>query len=323
MSPTRGFGLAEVLVASGLGIVIGMASLDSMRVAIRTAQTVKTDLEEQRLSHAIKNYFSSEANCKNTLKPSKLSETDRANQAGLILNSEGTALKQIGSWSSNLIAIQRIELLNEGTDKSYPHRILAVLYTKPYLRGHETLGDGDCSATDNSGCYYHTCVVEYECSDDECAGDDDKCLPLTCHNGRGVQSVSCEEGEYLSSFKANGEKVCEKVYPCEPEEGEQLAFLGFSTGTDGSREPICEPIIYAPQPSEQIACPDGQVVKRIKHTGELECTGLCGARQRWNSGANGGSGACECVSGTQLTGTSPNKSCDCPNLLEFPKNGVC
>ena len=311
-----GLGLAELLVASGLGIVIGMASLDTLKVTMQTAQTVKTDLEVQKLAYEVKTFFSDEVNCKNTLQPLHLS--DKANQSGRVLVSAGGPdLKQIGGWTPSLIEIQGVELLNEGTDKNHPQRTLAVLYTKPYARGRETLGGESCSTTDKSGCYYHTCVVDYRCDDDNCGllsdtdSGSDKCEPVTCHKGKGFQGMSCDgEFEYLRRVNSDGSRECGDLRDFCHRSRSALSF-------NSAGEIDCQPLLFvsAANSESPLSCPEGQIVQEVKSNGEIVCTGLCEERQRWDKDREvlgEKKPGCVCTGGTVSTGTAPNLTCECP-----------
>ena len=319
LSPTtRGLGLAEVLVASGLGIVIGMASLDTLKVTVQTAQTVKTDLEVQRLAYEVKNFFSKEKKCKETLKPAHLFDKD--DQSGQVLVSAGgSALKQIGDWTPSLIEIQGVELLNEGADKNHPQRTLVVLYTKPYVRGRETLEGEACSATDKSGCYYHTCIVDYACSNDDCSGPSDTCEPVTCHKGRGFQGVSCDgEFEYLRGINSDGSPDCQDLSDLCPDD--------HILSVDSSNNIDCHPlfsteIVEGADSQRSLSCPAGQIVQSIRDNGEIVCTGLCEERQEWDRDRT--PPGCVCVAGTELRGTSPNKTCECPTTTPKWHNNQC
>ena len=297
--------MAEILVASGLGIVVSMFAMKSLNITVQNAHIIKTDLEAQALSKNIQNFLSNEPNCKSLLKPANLAEgDDRDNQKGLLLNSSGTALKQIGDFKLNLLSIEGLKLMHEGVDKSYPKRTLAVFYKKPYLREQATLlSDEDCDPANNKllGCYLKTCVLDYKCSNDDCNGVDNKCVPLSCHSGKSeVQSVSCAEegpGFYLESLTAGGEKVCKPIHPCQENEAYLGVYKETETIPEGNEvgDPKCMPLIV----SSSLLCPEGQIVKRIKKTGELECTGLCGKNQRWDHTGN----RCTCMPGSRLFNT--------------------
>ena len=310
--PDTGLGLAEVLVASGLGIVIGMASLDTLKVTVQTAQTVKTDLEVQRLAYEVKNFFSDEKKCKETLKPARLSDKD--DQSGRV-----SGIQRIGDWTPSLIEIQGVELLNEGANKDHPQRTLAVLYTKPYVRGRETLEGEACSATDKSGCYYHTCIVDYACSNDDCSGPSDTCEPVTCHKGRGFQGVSCDgEFEYLRGINSDGSPDCQDLSDLCPDD--------HILSVDSSNNIDCHPlfsteIVEGADSQRSLSCPAGQIVQSIRDNGEIVCTGLCEERQEWDRDRT--PPGCVCVAGTELRGTSPNKTCECPTTTPKWHNNQC
>ena len=328
-STTRGLGIAEVLVVSGIGIIIGMGSLKSLEITVQVANQVKTELEEQALSAEIKNFFSDEAHCIATLKPARLAEDDRALQKGILLNSAGTALKTIGNFKPSFISIERVELLHEGSDKSYSKRTLAVLYKKLYVGGQNTLGGKACSVQDKSGCYHQTCILDYKCSNDECSGGGadensrDKCIPLTCHSGKGLRGVSCEDEDedegsyYLTGFIADGKADCQLLSGgCKTGKVISGFWKAGETKPDGKStgDPKCSPVVIFSAASTM--CPEGQVLREIGSGGTLVCTGVCGAKQRWDGTQ------CVCAGGSQAT-APPNRRCECPSTRPNWNNNQC
>ena len=325
----RGLGLVEVLVASGVGIIISMASVESLKLTVQSANTVKTSLEQEALSTKVKNFLSSSSQCKSALKPARLSGSDRANQAGLLfkLNPDGTLNSDEPfvpeGLSSGLIEVLGMDLLNEGSNKAHPTRILAVLYKKPFLRGKETVDGEECDPAngEQAGCYFTTCVVDYECSNDECDGEGDRCEPVTCHNGRGFQAVSCPAGQYLQSFSSTGDRECASLPSCP--DGKvwtgQFWKAGDSGRPDGVAvgDPKCGPLVALAGSESQRLCPEGQVVQRIEGDGTVECVGFCRERQEWDRDRS--PPGCKCAGGREWV----QDSCKCPDAKPLWHGSEC
>ena len=280
-------------------------------VAVQTAQISSTIQAENDLSTVIKRMLDDEEDCKWNLKPSRLSDTDnkkgklpaegwkktQGNNGGSnpITSDDITVLKAGDDFRDGLLSIKSLELLKRepATGSTYT---FAVFYTKPHSGSYDTLGDGDCSDSDKSGCYSKTCELEiiYDSSSPPLIT---ACDLKNCGGAEG-HDISCELGNYLHGFNSDGQPSCLPIRPATCPDG--AVVTGVHTAESAREEadteegdPKCTVLVKIPK-NKALECDDGKVLQGFDTAGEPVCTNPCTGGRRYNKNNSN----CECSSGT-------------------------
>ncbi len=298
----KGFGLVEVFVATGVGLVLGLAVLKLSQITISSAQVSSTQQKEQDLYITIRRMLSNEEDCKWNLDPSRLS--DRTHKKGKLtggkyMKTEGNNTPPspntsddilylaTGGFKGDLISVKSLELSNEGSDKY----TFAVYYSKPQLGSYKTLGDGECSTTDNKGCYHQSCDLEIVHD----PGDNNKitsCSLSACKSIGDSLSVSCSDEQYLSGFDGDGNPRCQEKPTCPPGQ----VYVGRKA--DGEED--CRAFPAIPE-TGNLSCPNAdEFLQGFDKDGDPICSRIC-------SGGRIGSN-CDCPYDKIWTGVT----CKCP-----------
>ncbi len=214
-----GFSLIEVLITSTIGLVLGAGVLKLSQIAIENTHILKTIFAEQRLEKAVSDALTDQAHCKDILGQFH-SKTVDSDGAISVTNDSSKTYKygvKTGEFEGGIIDIQAIKLTppaaadwtaaNSETD-------YVLYYKKPRLGKYATLGGNTCSASDQTGCYFVKCKMNYFCSDNTCQTDGDQCQLVagSCKgNNQGSNAIAnkeCDPGLSLTGFDSAGEPIC-------------------------------------------------------------------------------------------------------------------
>ncbi len=293
---SAGFGLVEVLFVSGLGLTVTMGSLKTAQLTFQSSNMVKTTLQEKDFKEELSALLNNPSYCKALLKPSNLA--DSSGKKGFL-----TSMGRLTDLENSFIDIQKAELKED--------RNFFVYYKKPLLGEFQTIGNGACSSTDTTGCYFFSCKMDYQCAGNECSGDDDKCAPLNCSGyietteAVGANIPDCPEGTYLTGISDEGQPECGTL-SCP--EGRVLSGTQVNT-EDNTITPLC---------LEVSECEEGEIYQGVDSEGVKQCAPVASAQSQvcppgqylFNSGQMGDPLVCQplCQGGGIWNGTS----CVCP-----------
>ena len=239
----KGVGLAGVLVASTITLVVLGGVYRVSDISVSNAKIFNTIFAEQDLKRAIGQSLIGN-NCKENLKQFHSTtgpfSLNNLQAGGMTLVTKGSLFKQ-------RLNIRKLEF------RKTPEKLLTVYYSKAGLGDQETLPKQDgtagvCTATDQSDCYFISCKVDYKCDDQTCTKG---CESLNCATTQefasvktidtkaGLKGVKCDDGKYLKGFDSDGGKIC-------------VDLQETNTLPTGS-------------------CPDGQVLKGFDAEGNRDC----------------------------------------------------
>ena len=296
-NPPRGFSLMEVLVVGALGSFILAGTLKTLSISVESAQIVRVSLANEALARAVGGVLNSPEECKENLKPGtgRLTGSDSGNGKGdltqltkgddVVLSTSTQNGANIFKYSFDIIKMQ---LSGEGTlqkdstdGDDAKKRTFTVYYKKRGVGSLSTLGDLECSADSQLGCYFYQCDLSYEL---DSSNEVSVCRSLTCVSGGGgvgaeIAGQMCELGEYLVGFTAGGAKICVDM-SCDCEDmgsheatcrsnSWQLGLRGVKRDSEGNMIPDC---VQLPKVGEQRrACADGEFVEGYNANGEIIC----------------------------------------------------
>ena len=255
-------GIAEVLVASVLGSVLLIGSAQSLKFSLQSAQVARSVLTETDLKASIAKDL--KERCVDHLKPDKLTNTNADHKSkGIGTVTDGLPEVKVGAFNGD-IEVVKIELTGDPTE---PNRDLIVYYKKEGLGEQlNTLGGGACSSTDQDGCFYHRCLIDYRGMFENPDADPlvpkttgQQCTLDTCHSvsqevlaeveGKVQDLVKCQTaGQHFVGFNDNGEAVC--VVPS-----------------------------VVPDPLDK-TCDPGEFVREIRPDGTVDCESACSGGRR-------------------------------------------
>ncbi len=224
--------MAEVLVASVLGSVLLVGSAQSLKFSLQSAQVARSILTENDLKASIAQGLKEE--CATHLGPDKLTNTDTTKKnKGIGTVTAGLPGVKVGAFNDD-IEVVKIELTG---DPANTDRHLVVYYKKEGLGELNTIGGGVCSNTDQAGCFYHRCSVDYSGMFDPKAAPlvpktdvtQQQCTLDTCHSisqevlteveqkvSQTIANKACPDGQYLKGFNSNGQPQCEVASSASP-----------------------------------------------------------------------------------------------------------
>ena len=284
-----GVGLVEVLLASGIGLVVTMGIFRVSTTAVKTTQTTQTILAEESLSKVVRESLGNEADCKWNLSPTRLvgsapltgqsipalvKNGDITNQAVTLIKAKSTTESGGFPEDNPLLLIKKLELKQVHSSDS-DQREFTVYYEKKGLGRFSTRENRACTSTNLSGCYKLSCKMSYKNPflPDTNPESTNNCKLLDCVASEDVlRGQACPEGQYLRGFGEFEELTCATLpTPCP--DGQILT--GFNdAGTQG----VCAPVLS----SRSSSCPDGQIPTGLDATGDIECDAICGLGQQWS-----------------------------------------
>ncbi len=259
-----GFGLVEILITAGAGLVLGAGMLTLFQNSLQNSSALKVLAVERDLSSRLREILNNPADCKWNLTPGRTGG----------LSSDGTgalsALKKTnGSTnpSDYKPAIEKgvfkgkLEVVKLEFSGSANERTFTVYYKRKGLKVYNTLGGGACATGDTSGCYFESCKVNYTYSGTTV----NTCALLNCAVDEVIKSVS--------------KKTC----------GQHQNLRGF----DKNGEPVCKPVAQAGD-----ICPAGQFLKHFDGKGKAVCETACSAGATWKGSS------CVCLGGRIWNGST-------------------
>ena len=225
-APPRGLGLIEVLVGGAIGSVIVAGSMKSLQLSLESAQVVRSSLSESELRFSLAQILTNEEDCKANLKPTadnvpdpkavglygakrdwgrgevvQLKKNIGNNVAGdasteaddILLVEQGVSFKGDLNIVKMVLKGSSAEDDNNNPKKGLRTRTFVVYYRKEGMGSFSTLGGEDCTESDQQGCYFNQCQVEYQLQD-QANPEVTKCQVADCVNygsgGSGGQ-VNC------------------------------------------------------------------------------------------------------------------------------------
>ena len=243
--------------------------------------------------------------CATHLGPDQLTNTDTTKKnKGIGTVAELPGVK-VGALNGD-IEVVKIELTG---DPAKTNRDLIVYYKKEGLGDQlNTLGGGVCSNTDQAGCFYHRCLIDYrgmfkpppETPFTLKDADDQQCTLDTCHNisqevleevdKKVVVKITSElkdkdctqAGQYITGFDDSGNPLC--AAPPAPTSVDVDAELKdkdctqagqYITGFDDNGRPVCAAVS-----SPQGNCEAGEFVREIRQDGTVICASACSGGRR-------------------------------------------
>ncbi len=252
-------------MAGAVGGVIIAGSMKSLSLSLQSAQVVKSSLSESDLRHSIGQVLNNSADCLANFKPTGAtapSDPEQASSIGLYGadrewgvgqivrlvktqgntdNSDDTALLKKGVAFKGDLTIVKMELKGalpspkDGTTKltkQTAFRSFLVYYKKERMGAYSTLGGKDCTDTDQSGCYFNQCQIEYRQDDSTTTGaDESSCSVSDCVNygsGGSGGTVACYEVD-----ETDGSEKGRTLVGCggtNLAEGGQITAFGYGAG---------------------------------------------------------------------------------------------
>ena len=330
-----GVGLVEVLLASGIGLVVTMGIFRVSTTALKTTRVTQTILAEESLSKVVRESLGNEADCKWNLSPTRLTGgTPLTGQSvptlvknGVVTNQAVTLIKtksttELGGFPEEnpLLIIKKLEL-KQVHSADPDQREFTVYYEKKGLGRFSTRGNRACTSTNLSGCYKLTCKMSYKNPflPDTNPESANNCKLLDCVASEDVlRGQTCPDGQYLQGFGEFEELTCAPL-PTACPSGQ--ALRGFNPdGTAG----VCASVLS----SSSSTCPPGQIPKGLKSDGSVNCGAICGSTQQWSeickkcyntapSGKNWSHAECDFVCSSRRTCSASQRwdesTCACVN----------
>ena len=268
---TRGLGLIEVLVGGAIGSVVVAGSMKSLQLSLESAQVVRSSLSESELRFSLAQILTNEEDCKANLKPTadnvpdpkavglygakrdwgrgevvQLKKNIGNNVAGdasteaddILLVEQGVSFK--GDLNIVKMALKGSSTEDDDNNpkKGLRTRTFVVYYKKEGMGSFSTLGGEPCTESDQTGCYFNQCQVEYQLQD-QANPEVTKCAVADCVNygsGGSGGNVEC----YHADTEDDGNIVTGKgrtLIGCGGTEGitaSQTTAVGFSAGSSAS-----------------------------------------------------------------------------------------
>ena len=265
---------------AGVSLTLGYGIVKTSLVGMQTNAIVHTSLKEQDLIHTVRTTLGDETQCKKNLKPSlptagtkkTVSEIKKYGSDDSITSDDVSLIKATENFKNNpLIYVQKMELEVTTSDRTF-----ILYYKKPQLGSLSS--PGTCTATDQTGCYFIACKMNYACSDSANACPSSStlnvCSPLNCAEGGAVAGgvsteqvttiikeefkkdaqFDCESGKFAKGFKEDATTQELKI-DCDTPPDSQLTL------------PVRE-------------CPAGEFLYKVNANGTTECRPACGGGQK-------------------------------------------
>ena len=269
-APTRGLGLIEVLVGGAIGSVVVAGSMKSLQLSLESAQVVRSSLSESELRFSLAQILTNEEDCKANLKPTadnvpdpkavglygakrdwgrgevvQLKKNIGNNVAGdasteaddILLVEQGVSFKGDLNIVKMVLKGSSAEDDNNNPKKGLRTRTFVVYYRKEGMGSFSTLGGEDCTESDQKGCYFNQCQVEYQLQD-QANPEVTKCQVADCVNygsgGSGGQ-VDCYHADDQDGIEASGK--ARTLIGCGGPEGitaSQTTAIGYGAGSSSS-----------------------------------------------------------------------------------------
>ena len=182
----RGVSLVEVLVASVIGGVIILGSLQSLKFAMQAGGVSRAILTENNFKLTLSNALKD--NCQNNLQPS---DADKAKAiipvTSLRLKPGAPDIIEIGTFKGDIDVVKMEIRAQANTDTS---REFIAYYKKTNLGDLNTVSGLECDATTTpqklGGCFKARCKLRYELGDKDGTPEIETgflktCESLTCH----------------------------------------------------------------------------------------------------------------------------------------------
>ena len=210
-----GFSLIEVLVAAGVSVVVLGGTTKILSTAIQSSRLTSISVSEQELRNTV-GISLGEPNCQINLDPSEITGSDSAKGIGsLALLSAGELVITSGSTFKNDLDIVKMEVLGDSASdplSGITERSLVVYYKKRDMGDLSTMGGKTCSVSNQEGCYFIHCSLEYELqTGTPPSGPSVKtCNALNClgYDLDTVAGKECGVNEHLVGFDTSGKEVC-------------------------------------------------------------------------------------------------------------------
>ena len=265
---------------------------------MESAQIVRVSLANEALARAVGGVLNSPEECKKNLKPGtgRLTGSDSGNGKGdltqltkgddVVLSTSTQNGDNIFKYSFDIIKMQ---LSGEGTlqkdstdGDDAKKRTFTVYYKKRGVGSLSTLGDLECSADSQLGCYFYQCDLSYEL---DSSNEVKVCRSLTCVSGGGgvgaeIAGQMCELGEYLVGFTAGGAKICVDM-SCDCEDmGSHEATCesnNWKLGLQGVKEeegnmiPVCVRLLKVEGQTGKAKCDLGKFATGYDTNGDVIC----------------------------------------------------
>ncbi len=271
--------MVEVLVISTIGVVALSGSAEFLKVVLSSAKVSNSLLTENDFKQTIAKGLAIDCdepdqpvNPNRKIKPDNLEGSDKSKGIGDFRDDftlPGGIKK--GDFKDGSIKVIKIKLYTD--DHTKPTRDFEVYYKKVGLGKADAPDLSKCTATDQSGCFKHTCTVGY---------DNDRCetTGLNCHvfsentiteiqdiSKQVIANKSCPANQFLSGFDTNGNAICSPDFHCP--EGQAL---NIKQNTDGTFTKEC----ISAGGSKAVTCPnDGEFLKGFDEEGRPDCQKPC------------------------------------------------
>ncbi len=246
---------------AGVSLTLGYGIVKTSMVGMQTNAIVHTSLKEQDLIHTVRTTLGDETQCKKNLKPSlptagtkkTVSEIKKYGSDDSITSDDVSLIKATENFKNNpLIYIQKMELEVTTSDRTF-----VLYYKKPQLGSLSS--PGTCTATDQTGCYFIACKMNYACSDSANACPSSStltaCSPLNCAEGGAVVDTAQVNTIIQNKLK---DKKCLKN---PPGTGTQEFVKGFKQNATTKELEIDCDTPPAPTTLPTVRCPDNTFLK--------------------------------------------------------------
>ncbi len=251
---------------STLGVLVISGSAEFLKVVLSSAKVSNTILTEndfkQTIAKGLKDAGCSNDQTKAKLKPASLvNEPD--NGIGVFKGPDDFSLPggiKVGDFKG-VIEIVKMELKGVATD---PTRDFVVYYKKKNLGKLSARDPQKCTGTDVTGCFFHSCTVDYDNDNKHCTGAE-----VNCHNFSKtiITDITNKVSEKIT------ETIKEKDCPT-PTDGDPQ---GFIKGFDDAGNPDCvAPTQPEPAKLPAVTCPTpGEFLRGFDADGNPDCQSPC------------------------------------------------
>lgn len=270
----KGIGLIEVLMASGIGLMLILMLAKSSNSQLRFTKAIQSIFDEQDLSYALGKVLTNDISCKANLKPSRLNNGDMTEliQGLDDPDVDDMSLIKVNTDFKNL-GIVKMSLSGSGDPKmTIVGREMTVYFKR---KGVINKDSKPCDSSDTTGCYTTSCFLKYKvenkaspkvtiCDVQTCAGNRSDLSGINCNNSyltgfdeegkkicKNLSDLwSCPTGEDVRGFDSSGNVIC----------GDSNALCGnneYLQGYDSNGKKVCKTLVVQtpPPPQQQTQTP--------------------------------------------------------------------
>ena len=204
----KGFSLVEVIIGSAILSFVSLAIMKIFNTAFVSSNLTYSLMADQDLKQTLGQTLQT-GQCEKSLAPGNLSlvaGTDTYTLTSLrkyrdASDTTGTELVKTGDSFKDFLEVIRMELVEPDTDQvvnNDKHKEFKVYYKREKVKHLSKKNQNPCTSADTSGCYWHSCKMEYETTGTGQNKTVSACKLLDCAGNTGAvqqSSVDCYEVE--------------------------------------------------------------------------------------------------------------------------------